>query len=74
MQILLLITALLQLALLCHLEWRLRPQFREEDNAAPEESAPPDPEAARKAAEAINRFNAGVANILGYDADEEGSA
>ena len=26
------------------------------------------------AAEAIDRFNAGVANILGYDAEEEGSA
>ena len=74
MQILLLITALLQLALLCRLEWRLRLCFREKDAAAPEEPAPPDPETARKAAEAINRFNAGVANILGYDADEEGSA
>lgn len=72
MQILLLILALLQLAMLFRLERRLWSRTQEE--ATPEEEPEPDPETARKAAEAINRFNAGVANILGYDAEEEGSA
>lgn len=72
MQILLLILALLQLAMLFRLERHLWSRTQEE--AAPEDEPEPDPETARKAAEAINRFNAGVANILGYDAEEEGSA
>ena len=72
MQILLLILALLQLAMLFRLERHLwsRPQ----EDTTPDAEAELDPEKARKAAEAIDRFNAGVANILGYDAEEEGSA
>lgn len=72
MQILLLITALLQLALLARVERHLRVRPRTE--AAPESAPEPDREKSRKTAEAIDRFNTGVANILGYDAHEEGSA
>ena len=62
LQILLLILALLQLAMLFHLERRLwsRPQ----EDAAPEAAQePPNPQAAQ----AMERFNTGVANILAYD-------
>ena len=71
MHILLLITALLQLALLYRVERHLRAW--PETAARPEETPEPDREKSRKAAEAIDRFNAGVANILGYDAGEEGT-
>lgn len=72
MQILQLITALLQLALL----WRVERYLcgKRSQDTVPEPAAEPDREKSRKAAEAIDRFNAGVANILGYDAGEEGSA
>lgn len=72
MHILLLITAFLQLALLWRIEGYLR--GRPQAPAVPESIPEPDREKSRKAAEAIDRFNAGVANILGYDAEEEGSA
>ena len=71
MHILLLITAILQLALLVRMEQHLRNS--RQDSITPEAEAEPDREKSRKAAEAIDRFNAGVANILGYDAGEEGS-
>lgn len=59
------ILCLVQTALLCLILWRLG---RLEGQSAAPSQEPPNPQAAQ----AMERFNAGVANILAYDPFEKG--
>lgn len=56
------IICVVQTALLCLILWRLG-RLEGQQQAGPR----PDGETARKAADAVDRFNQGVANILSYD-------